>query len=142
MAEAKVYERRRVGQLNIPRIDFAAERSLIQSQKQMANDLAAMNKFVFGQLEGVVKERAKRYGVENAPNLEQLEDIYNYNRGIEDARAIPEDQRTDEQQDLAEQDLKKLEGVGDSYSVFGKTAKAFYLDSASKTIETLSLIHI
>ena len=45
MAEAKVYERRRVGQLNIPRIDFAAERSLIQSQKQMANDLAAMNKF-------------------------------------------------------------------------------------------------
>ena len=138
MAEAKVYERRRVGQLNIPRIDFAAERSLIQSQKQMANDLASMNKFVFGQLEGVVKERAKRYGVENAPGLEQLEDIYNYNRGIEDARAIPEDQRTEKQQDLAEQDLKKLDGVGDSYSVFGKTAKAFYLDSASKTIETLA----
>ena len=77
MAKAPVYQRR-LYNLEIPKVDFAAERSVVQAQKQLASDLASMNTFVQGKLEGMVKEKAKIYGVENAPTIDQLQDCLLY----------------------------------------------------------------
>ena len=138
MAKAPVYQRR-LYNLEIPKVDFAAERSVVQAQKQMASDLASMNTFVQGKLEGMVKEKAKKYGVENAPTIDQLQDVYNHNKAIDDAQAIPEDKRTDKEQDTAEQEKRKLKMPrSGGFGTFSKTANAYALDSASKTIETLA----
>ena len=105
MAELPRY-RRRLIRLEIPTPSFAAEKSLVRYQQQIASDLASMNKFVFESLQGVAKERAKVYGVEQAPDMEQLEAIYKWNKEIDEARAIPEDQRTDDNQAVAEREKK------------------------------------
>ena len=94
MAELPRY-RRRLTRLEIPTPSFAAEKSLVNYQQQIASDLASMNKFVFESLQGVAKERAKVYGVEQAPDMEQLETIYNWNKEIDDAKAIKEEDRTE-----------------------------------------------
>tara|TARA_B100001989_G_C24539109_1_gene466447 strand:+ start:236 stop:2122 length:1887 start_codon:yes stop_codon:yes gene_type:complete len=94
-----------------------------------------MNKFVFESLQGVAKERAKVYGVEQAPDMEQLETIYNWNKQIDDALAIKEEDRTDEQQSIAEREKKKLSGPGDTYSVFGTTANEYFLAQSLDTMK-------
>ena len=86
MAELPRY-RRRLIRLEIPTPSFAAEKSLVRYQQQIASDLASMNKFVFESLQGVAKERAKVYGVEQAPDMEQLEAIYKWNKEIDEARS-------------------------------------------------------
>lgn len=134
MAELPRY-RRRLTRLEIPTPSFAAEKSLVRYQQQMASDLASMNKFVFESLQGVVKERAKVYGVEQAPDMDQLETIYNWNKQIDEAKAIPEDQRTDDQQNIAEQEKKSLSSPGDSYSIFGTTANEYYLAQSLDTMK-------
>tara|TARA_B100000963_G_scaffold14524_1_gene11144 strand:+ start:4898 stop:6904 length:2007 start_codon:yes stop_codon:yes gene_type:complete len=134
MAELPRY-RRRLTRLEIPTPSFAAEKSLVNYQQQIASDLASMNKFVFESLQGVAKERAKVYGVEQAPDMEQLETIYNWNKEIDDAKAIKEEDRTDEQQSVAEREKKKLSGPGDSYSIFGTTANEYYLAQSLDTMK-------
>ena len=134
MAELPRY-RRRLTRLEIPTPSFAAEKSLVRYQQQIASDLASMNKFVFESLQGVAKERAKVYGVEQAPDMEQLEAIYKWNKEIDEARAIPEDQRTDDNQTVAEREKKKLSGPGDSFSVFGTTANEYFLAQSLDTMK-------
>ena len=134
MAELPRY-RRRLTRLEIPTPSFAAEKSLVRYQQQIASDLASMNKFVFESLQGVAKERAKVYGVEQAPDMEQLEAIYKWNKEIDEARAIPEDQRTDANQTVAEREKKKLSGPGDSFSVFGTTANEYFLAQSLDTMK-------
>ncbi len=134
MAELPRY-RRRLTRLEIPTPSFAAEKSLVRYQQQIASDLASMNKFVFESLQGVAKERAKVYGVEQAPDMEQLETIYNWNKQIDDALAIKEEDRTDEQQSIAEREKKKLSGPGDTYSVFGTTANEYFLAQSLDTMK-------
>ena len=134
MAELPRY-RRRLTRLEIPTPSFAAEKSLVNYQQQIASDLASMNKFVFESLQGVAKERAKVYGVEQAPDMEQLETIYNWNKQIDDAKAIKEEDRTDEQQSLAEREKKQVSGPGDSYSIFGTTANEYYLAQSLDTMK-------
>ncbi len=134
MAELPRY-RRRLTRLEIPTPSFAAEKSLVRYQQHIASDLASMNKFVFESLQGVVKERAKVFGVEQAPDMEQLEAIYNWNKEIDTARAIPEDQRTDDNQTIAERKKKKLSGPGDGFSVFGTTANEYFLAQSLDTMK-------
>ena len=134
MAELPRY-RRRLTRLEIPTPSFAAEKSIVRYQQQIASDLASMNKFVFESLQGVAKERAKVYGVEQAPDMEQLETIYNWNKDIDKARSIPEDKRTEENQEVAERKKKTLSGPGDSYSIFGTTANEYYLAQSLDTMK-------
>ena len=85
--KANVYERKNFF-LEIPRQDFAAEKSVILSQQQMIQNLQKMNRFVFGQLEGVVKEKAKIYGVESAPSIQQVKDINAHNERLQETEAF------------------------------------------------------
>ena len=134
MAELPRY-RRRLTRLEIPTPSFAAQKSLVAYQQQMVQDLASMNKFVFESLQGVVKERAKVYGVEQAPDMEQIETIYNWNKQIDDAQAIKEEDRTEEQQTIAEREKKTLGSPGDTYSVFGTTANEYFLAQSLDTMK-------
>ena len=49
--------------------------------------------------------------------------------------AIPEDQRTDENQTVAEREKKKLSGPGDTYSIFGTTTNEYYLAQSLDTMK-------
>ena len=84
---------------------------------------------------GSGKRKTKVYGVEQAPDMEQLEAIYKWNKEIDEARAIPEDQRTDDNQAVAEREKKKLSGPGDSFSVFGTTANEYFLAQSLDTMK-------
>ena len=134
MAELPRY-RRRLTRLEIPTPSFAAEKSLVRYQNQIASDLASMNKFVLESLQGVAKERAKVFGVESAPDMDQIESIYNYNKEIDTARALPEDKQTDDTRAIADRKKKKLTAPGDSYSVFGTTANEYYLAQSLDTLK-------
>ena len=146
--KANVYERKNFF-LEIPRQDFAAEKSVILSQQQMIQNLQKMNRFVFGQLEGVVKEKAKIYGVESAPSIQQVKDINAHNERLQETEAFLEGKSRKEnplQGPVSKEDLDRVkEGPRTitqprprNFTTYDKVANEYFLASAKDTMSVVA----
>lgn len=102
MAEQLRYEQQFKG-LDIPNVDFAAEREISKGYAQMSAKLDQMSNFFMKQAEGMAKIEGAEYGAANAPTKQQ----------IEDAKAKGEE----------------VEVPGDKYSVYGRAARAASLEA-------------
>ena len=102
MAEQLRYEQQFKG-LDIPNVDFAAEREISKGYAQMSAKLDQMSNFFMKQAEGMAKIEGAEYGAANAPTKKQ----------IEDAKATG----------------TEVEVPGDKYSVYGRAARAASLEA-------------
>ena len=102
MAEQLRYEQQFKG-LDIPNVDFAAEREISKGYAQMSAKLDQMSNFFMKQAEGMAKIEGAEYGAANAPTKKQ----------IEDAKALG----------------TEVEVPGDKYSVYGRAARAASLEA-------------
>ena len=73
MAEQLRYEQQFKG-LDIPNVDFAAEREISKGYAQMSAKLDQMSNFFMKQAEGMAKIEGAEYGAANAPTKQQIED--------------------------------------------------------------------
>lgn len=96
MAEQLRYEQQ-LQRLNMPNVDFAAEKEIARGYQQISNKLDQMSNFFMRQAEGMAKIEGAEYGAENAPTKQQIEDAKS--TGVE------------------------LELPGDKYSVYGRAAQ-------------------
>lgn len=93
-------------------IDFAGQRESIAGYAQITQKLDQMAGFFMGQAEGVAKIEGAEYGATHAPTEQQLEDAYAQNKEVE----LP----------------------GDTFSVFGRQARAAALESVYDDVELLA----
>ena len=96
MAEQLRYDQQ-LQRLNMPNVDFAAEKEIARGYQQISNKLDQMSNFFMRQAEGMAKIEGAEYGAENAPTKQQ----------IEDAKATG----------------VELELPGDKFSVYGRAAQ-------------------
>ena len=96
MAEQLRYEQQ-LQRLNLPNVDFAAEKEIARGYQQISGKLDQMSNFFMRQAEGMAKIEGAEYGAENAPTKQQIEDAKS--TGVE------------------------LELPGDKYSVYGRAAQ-------------------
>ena len=96
MAEQLRYEQQ-LQRLNLPNVDFAAEKEISRGYQQISGKLDQMSNFFMRQAEGMAKIEGAEYGAENAPTKQQIEDAKS--TGVE------------------------LELPGDKYSVYGRAAQ-------------------
>ena len=97
MAEQLRYEQT-LQRLNMPNVDFAAEKELIRGYNQISAKLDQMSSFFMKQSEGMAKIEGAEYGAENAPTPDQIKDAFSSG--------------------------KELELHGDKYSVYGTAARS------------------
>jgi len=97
MAEQLRYEQT-LQRLNMPNVDFAAEKEIARGYNQISSKLDQMSSFFMKQAEGQAKIEGAEYGAENAPTPQQIED--------------------------AKSSGKELELPGDKYSVYGTAARS------------------
>ena len=97
MAEQLRYEQT-LQRLNMPNVDFAAEKELIRGYNQISAKLDQMSSFFMKQSEGMAKIEGAEYGAENAPTPDQIKDAFSSG--------------------------KELELPGDKYSVYGTAARS------------------
>ena len=97
MAEQLRYEQT-LQRLNMPNVDFAAEKEIARGYNQISSKLDQMSSFFMKQAEGQAKIEGAEYGAENAPTAQQIED--------------------------AKSSGKELELPGDKFSVYGTAARS------------------
>lgn len=97
MAEQLRYEQT-LQRLNMPNVDFAAEKEIARGYNQISAKLDQMSSFFMKQAEGQAKIEGAEYGAENAPTPQQIED--------------------------AKSSGKELELPGDKFSVYGTAARS------------------
>jgi len=97
MAEQLRYEQT-LQRLNMPNVDFAAEKEIARGYNQISSKLDQMSSFFMKQAEGQAKIEGAEYGAENAPTPQQIED--------------------------AKSSGKELELPGDKFSVYGTAARS------------------
>ena len=97
MAEQLRYEQT-LQRLNMPNVDFAAEKEIARGYNQISAKLDQMSSFFMKQAEGQAKIEGAEYGAENAPTPEQIKDAFSSG--------------------------KELELPGDKYSVYGTAARS------------------
>jgi len=97
MAEQLRYEQT-LQRLNMPNVDFAAEKEIARGYNQISSKLDQMSSFFMKQAEGQAKIEGAEYGAENAPTPKQIED--------------------------AKSSGKELELPGDKFSVYGTAARS------------------
>lgn len=97
MAEQLRYEQT-LQRLNMPNVDFAAEKEIARGYNQISAKLDQMSSFFMKQAEGQAKIEGAEYGAENAPTPKQIED--------------------------AKSSGKELELPGDKFSVYGTAARS------------------
>ena len=115
MAEQLRYEQQ-LQRLNLPNVDFAAEKEIARGYAQISSKLDQMSNFFMRNAEGMAKIEGAEYGAENAPTTQQIEDAKS--RGVE------------------------LELPGDKYSVYGRAAQNAALTTVydQVTLEAKKLI--
>ena len=97
MAEQLRYEQT-LQRLNMPNVDFAAEKEIARGYNQISAKLDQMSSFFMKQSEGMAKIEGAEYGAENAPTPDQIKDAFSSG--------------------------KELELPGDKYSVYGTAARS------------------
>ena len=102
MAEQLRYEQT-LQRLNMPNVDFAAEKEIARGYAQISGKLDQMSNFFMKQSEGMAKIEGAEFGAENAPTPEQI--IAAKDSGVE------------------------LQIPGDKYSVYGQAARGAALQS-------------
>ena len=102
MAEQLRYEQT-LQRLNMPNVDFAAEKEIARGYAQISGKLDQMSNFFMKQSEGMAKIEGAEVGAENAPTPEQI--IAAKDSGVE------------------------LQIPGDKYSVYGQAARGAALQS-------------
>ena len=108
MAEQLRYEQT-LQRLNMPNVDFAAEKEIGRGYAQISAKLDQMSNFFMKQSEGMAKIEGAEYGAENAPTPQQIED--------------------------AKSSGKELELPGDKFSVYGQAARSAALTAVYDEIE-------
>jgi len=97
MAEQLRYEQT-LQRLNMPNVDFAAEKEIARGYSQISAKLDQMSSFFMKQAEGQAKIEGAEYGAENAPTPDQIKDAFSSG--------------------------KELELPGDKFSVYGTAARS------------------
>ncbi len=97
MAEQLRYEQT-LQRLNMPNVDFAAEKEIARGYNQISAKLDQMSSFFMKQAEGQAKIEGAEYGAENAPTPDQIKDAFSSG--------------------------KELELPGDKFSVYGTAARS------------------
>ena len=82
MAEQLRYEQT-LQRLNMPNVDFAAEKELIRGYNQISAKLDQMSSFFMKQSEGMAKIEGAEYGAENAPTPDQIKDAFSSGKELE-----------------------------------------------------------
>ena len=93
-------------------IDFAGQRENIAAYTQMTQKLDQMSNYFMQQAEGMAKIEGAEYGALNAPTEQQLEDAF-----VQD---------------------KEVELPGDTFSVFGRQARAAALETVYNDLEVMA----
>lgn len=93
-------------------IDFAGQRENIAGYTQMTQKLDQMSNYFMQQAEGMAKLEGAEYGALNAPTEQQLEDAF-----VQD---------------------KEVELPGDTFSVFGRQARAAALETVYNDLEVMA----
>ena len=93
-------------------IDFAGQRENIAAYTQMTQKLDQMSNYFMQQAEGMAKLEGAEYGALNAPTEQQLEDAF-----VQD---------------------KEVELPGDTFSVFGRQARAAALETVYNDLEVMA----
>ena len=93
-------------------IDFAGQRENIAGYTQMTQKLDQMSNYFMQQAEGMAKLEGAEYGALNAPTEQQLEDAF-----VQD---------------------KVVELPGDTFSVFGRQARAAALETVYNDLEVMA----
>ena len=112
MAERFPRYEQQLGQLNIPDVDFAAEREIAKGYNQIGQQLDRMSSFFMQQAETQFKLEGAEYGAANAPTEQQIIDAYN--------------------------DGEEIDLVGDNFSVYGRAARQAAMNAATDDIEFLA----
>ena len=81
MAEQLRYEQT-LQRLNMPNVDFAAEKEIARGYNQISAKLDQMSSFFMKQAEGQAKIEGAEYGAENAPTPQQIEDAFDFKSDI------------------------------------------------------------
>ena len=102
MAEQLRYEQT-LQRLNMPNVDFAAEKEIARGYAQISGKLDQMSNFFMKQSEGMAKIEGAEFGAENAPTPEQI--------------------------NAAKDSGVELQIPGDKYSVYGQAARGAALQS-------------
>ena len=97
MAEQLRYEQT-LQRLNMPNVDFAAEKEIARGYAQISGKLDQMSNFFMKQSEGMAKIEGAEFGAENAPTPEQI--------------------------NAAKDSGVELQIPGDKYSVYGQAARS------------------
>ena len=97
MAEQLRYEQT-LQRLNMPNVDFAAEKEIARGYAQISSKLDQMSSFFMKQSEGMAKIEGAEFGAENAPTPEQIK--------------------------AAKESGTELELPGDKFSVYGTAARS------------------
>lgn len=109
MAERFVRYEQQLGRLNIPDVEFAAEKEIARGYNKISGQLDRMSSFFMQQAETQFKLEGAEYGAANAPTEQQIQDAY--------------------------KDGEQIELVGDNYSVYGRAARAAAMNAATDEIE-------
>ena len=109
MAERFVRYEQQLGRLNIPDVEFAAEKEIARGYNKISGQLDRMSQFFMGQAETQFKLEGAEYGAANAPTEQQIQDAY--------------------------KDGEQIDLVGDNYSVYGRAARAAAMNAATDEIE-------
>ena len=112
MAERFVRYEQQLGRLNIPDVEFAAEKEIARGYNKISGQLDRMSQFFMGQAETQFKLEGAEYGAANAPTEQQILDAY--------------------------KDGEQIELVGDNYSVYGRAARQAAMNAATDEIEFLA----
>ena len=112
MAERFVRYEQQLGKLNIPDVDFAAEKEIARGYNKISGQLDRMSQFFMGQAETQFKLEGAEYGAANAPTEQQIQDAY--------------------------KDGEQIELVGDNFSVYGRAARQSAMNAATDEIEFLA----
>ena len=105
------YEQQLTG-LKIPDVEFAAEKQAARNYSKISSDLDRMSQFFMSQAGEMAKIEGAEYGAANAPTEQQIKDAY--------------------------KEGEPLDLVGDSYSVYGRSARNAALNAATDEIEFLA----
>ena len=112
MAERFVRYEQQLGRLNIPDVEFAAEKEIARGYNKISGQLDRMSSFFMQQAETQFKLEGAEYGAANAPTEQQIIDAY--------------------------KDGEQIELVGDNYSVYGRAARQAAMNAATDEIEFLA----
>ncbi len=129
----ETYQRRLRG-IRIPRIDFAEQQEQAAGYRQLQVAMDKMTTFAINAANNIAKVEGVEYGMENAPNMKQLEDAYNLPKGTKEEKEI----RSKAIKQATSEMGKELAGIGDSFSTFGTKAKNAALDQTYLDLTTLA----